>query len=402
MVAVGYAALIKQTTGAQNTACGYDALGENTTGTNNTAVGYFALQENTTGNQNVAIGVEALEDSTTAANNNAVGFRSLHVCTTGEGNQAFGGYALQTLTTGSANIGIGYNTGGSIANGNHNVCIGGEAGVNITSGSGNTTVGYTAANDITTGAYNTCIGRGAGEAVTTGSNNIVIGFDAAASSATVSNEITLGNTSVTKFRIPGIGISFDAGTLDMTNQGGDTHFEIGKDANSNQNSYIDLIADSTYTDYALRIIRNDGGANTASTIHHRGTGQFSVFLADGGTASYPTSSDYRLKENVVSLLDGITKLKTLKPYRFNFKHTPSKIVDGFFAHEATAVPGAVTGTKDGVMSEDGPLPGDLKKGDPVYQSVDYSKFVPLLTAALQEAIAKIEILETKVTALEAG
>jgi hypothetical protein len=54
------------------------------------------------------------------------------------------------------------------------------------------------------------------------------------------------------------------------------------------------------------------------------------------------------------------------------------------------------------MAEDGPLPGDLKRGDPVYQGIDYSKLTPLLTAALQEAIAKIEILETKFAALEAG
>ena len=36
------------------------------------------------------------------------------------------------------------------------------------------------------------------------------------------------------------------------------------------------------------------------------------------------------------------------------------------------------------------------------QGIDQSKLVPLLTAALQEAITKIETLETKVAALEAG
>ena len=49
--------------------------------------------------------------------------------------------------------------------------------------------------------------------------------------------------------------------------------------------------------------------------------------------SFNTSSDYRLKENAVAISDGITRLKTLKPYRFNFKTEPSKTVDGFFAHE---------------------------------------------------------------------
>jgi hypothetical protein len=38
---------------------------------------------------------------------------------------------------------------------------------------------------------------------------------------------------------------------------------------------------------------------------------------------------------------------------------------------------------------------------PDYQGIDQSKLVPLLTAALQEAIAKIEALETRVAALEA-
>ena len=104
---------------------------------------------------------------------------------------------------------------------------------------------------------------------------------------------------------------------------------------------------------------------------------------------YNTSSDYRLKENEVSISDGITRLKTLKPYRFNFKGE-SATVDGFFAHEVTAVPEAISGTKDEVDSDD----------NPVYQGIDQSKLVPLLTAALQEAVAKIETLEAKVAALE--
>ena len=108
--------------------------------------------------------------------------------------------------------------------------------------------------------------------------------------------------------------------------------------------------------------------------------------------SYNTSSDYRLKENINAITDAITRLKTLKPSRFNFKTEPSVTIDGFIAHEVTAVPEAVTGTKDEVDSN----------GDPLYQGIDQSKLVPLLTAALQEAVTKIETLETKVAALEGG
>ena len=129
---------------------------------------------------------------------------------------------------------------------------------------------------------------------------------------------------------------------------------------------------------------------------HRGTNgsmtRVGFIRTTGSSTQYSTSSDYRLKENVVAISDGITRLKTLKPYKFNFKNDTSTVVDGFFAHEVTAVPEAITGTKDEVDSDN----------NPIYQGIDQSKLVPLLTAALQEAVAKIEVLETKVAALEAG
>ena len=114
-----------------------------------------------------------------------------------------------------------------------------------------------------------------------------------------------------------------------------------------------------------------------------GTEVGSVAIGASSTA-FNTSSDYRLKENVTPISDGITRLKTLKPYRFNFKDDTTKpVVDGFFAHEVTAVPEAITGTKDEVDSDN----------NPVYQSIDQSKLVPLLVAAVQELIGRVEILE---------
>ena len=124
----------------------------------------------------------------------------------------------------------------------------------------------------------------------------------------------------------------------------------------------------------LHVLRGGAGTNVASfffnttddrdavLIRHNGattgTGRKLInFLSDQGNSAgfiicdrtsttYNTGSDYRLKENEVLISDGITRLKTLKPYRFNFKDNPSKIVDGFFAHEVTAVPEAIAGTKD--------------------------------------------------------
>jgi hypothetical protein len=70
---------------------------------------------------------------------------------------------------------------------------------------------------------------------------------------------------------------------------------------------------------------------------------------------------------------------------------------------SSIVPESITGTKDAVaVQKDVDDVIAEKVGDPIYQTIDQSKLVPLLTAALQEAIAKIEVLETKVAALEAG
>ena len=125
---------------------------------------------------------------------------------------------------------------------------------------------------------------------------------------------------------------------------------------------------------------------------HNSNGLIGSISTNGSATSFTTSSDYRLKENVIAISDGITRLKTLKPSRFNFIADATKTVDGFLAHEVTAVPEAIIGTKDEVDADN----------NPVYQGIDQSKLVPLLTAALQETVTKIETLETKVAALEAA
>lgn len=105
----------------------------------------------------------------------------------------------------------------------------------------------------------------------------------------------------------------------------------------------------------------------------------------GSGTSYNTSSDYRLKENVTYDWDATTRLKQLKPARFNFIVDADTTVDGFLAHEAQAVvPEAVTGTHNEVDDD----------GNPVMQGIDQSKLVPLLVKTIQE-------LEARITALEA-
>jgi len=180
------------------------------------------------------------------------------------------------------------------------------------------------------------------------------------------------------------------------------------------------------------------GANNATYFNFRRTGTEIGSIQRNGTndaINFNTSSDYRLKQSEENIIDGITRIKQLKPYKFNWKSDPSgNKVDGFFAHEVQSIiPEAISGIKDAtetlqkvVLSASGDVVrtnieqadwthGKTEEGGEIYasnttweatkeiikpQGIDQAKLVPLLTAALQEAITKIETLETKVKALE--
>jgi hypothetical protein len=116
-------------------------------------------------------------------------------------------------------------------------------------------------------------------------------------------------------------------------------------------------------------------------------GHIGSISLSGSTCNFSNLSDYRLKENVNYTFDATTRLKQLKPARFNFiSDDTNTLVDGFIAHEVSSVvPEAITGEKDAVD----------ENGDAVYQGIDQSKLVPLLVKTIQE-------LEARITALEAG
>ena len=126
-----------------------------------------------------------------------------------------------------------------------------------------------------------------------------------------------------------------------------------------------------------------------------------------GQITLANNSDYRLKDNVVSMTNGIDIVKKLNPITYKWKASTGRdtsvTMQGFFAHEVdeAGVLGAVDGVKDGVW-ETAENPEDAAIGDPRIQGLSLERLVPALTAALKEAITKIETLETKVAALEAG
>ena len=120
-----------------------------------------------------------------------------------------------------------------------------------------------------------------------------------------------------------------------------------------------------------------------------------VFTDNGGTyrgritinnssCSFTAASDYRLKENIETLPNGLDRLKQLKPVKFKWKEH-DYTSEGFIAHEVQEIyPDAVVGAKD----------------DAVMQSMDYGKITPLLVKAIQEQQTIIDDLKARIETLE--
>jgi len=154
--------------------------------------------------------------------------------------------------------------------------------------------------------------------------------------------------------------------------------------NATTNAYgVSITATSSQSDIG---ISGEGSSTQHRIKFFNSNGQVGAINTSGSATSYNTSSDYRLKENVVTDWDATSRLKQLKPARFNFKTDKDTKVDGFLAHEVSSVvPEAITGEKD---AKD-------KDGKPEYQSIDQSKLVPLLVKTIQELEARITKLEGK-------
>jgi len=162
-------------------------------------------------------------------------------------------------------------------------------------------------------------------------------------------------------------------------------------------------------------IHRDGGTpfklgtdgNRAIAIFHINGADVGSIDVSGSSTSYTTSSDYRLKTDAQPMTNATARVLALKPVNFEWISDGTR-VDGFLAHEAQAVvPEAVTGTKDAMMDEEYEVTPAVLDDDgnetksavmgtrsvPDMQGIDQSKLVPLLVAALQDALARITALE---------
>ena len=147
--------------------------------------------------------------------------------------------------------------------------------------------------------------------------------------------------------------------------------------------YAGVFASQTSGGFSCLYLKtNSNVSNFAFFV--RDTSVVGSITTNGSTTSFNTSSDYRLKENVDYTFDATTRLKQLKPARFNFIADADTTVDGFLAHEVqSVVPEAITGTHNEVDAD----------GNPVMQGIDQSKLVPLLVKTIQELEARITALE---------
>jgi hypothetical protein len=127
---------------------------------------------------------------------------------------------------------------------------------------------------------------------------------------------------------------------------------------------------------------NDNGAYN---IQCNGTGIW-------GFGAYVNGSDERLKENIHPLPASLNVIKALNPVAFQYKPE--------FTADTSVQPGFIAQELQVALAGQDYLEGVVQTG-PQYLSVAYQSLIPILTKALQEAVAKIETLEAKVAALEA-
>jgi hypothetical protein len=200
-VAVGSESLFTNSTGIANVSIGYLSLRANTTAGFNTAVGHASMQNNSTGIQNVAVGQNALNANTGGQNNTAVGQASMQN-NQGSQNSAVGQRSLHNNTSGQNNTAMGFDALSSNVTVSNNTAFGSST-LNATTAANNTAIGSFALAFNTTGANNVAIGSQAGRYfsssfnnLTIANNSIFIGFDTRALLDNQTNQIVIGNQAI--------------------------------------------------------------------------------------------------------------------------------------------------------------------------------------------------------------
>ena len=389
-------ALYSNTTGTQNIAMGSGALAANTTGSSNTGIGWGSLNANTTASNNTAVGYQAGYAQTTAAedvwvgyqagygpsggSNTGVGFKTLK-STNGSYSTAIGWSALTANTSGTANTGLGYGTLYVNTTGGYNVAVGASALQNNTTASNNTAVGYQSLYSKTTGDSNTGIGYQAGYSVTTAIENTFVG-QVAGYSTTGANNTFVGRaagyqvTTGAKNTIVG-GYQGNSGGLDIRTA---SNYIVLSDGDGNPRGYYStanagwvfpqssatatpintsgVAGDTLYQ--AVLITKFDNNSTTSQNfiqfqVNNGGANSGRITANGANAATFTSTSDSRLKENIVDLPSQLNNICALRPVEFDYIESEGGGHQiGFIAQEMQAVyPDVVNEQEDGMLAISG-------------------------------------------------
>ena len=213
----------------------------------------------------------------------------------------------------------------------------------------------------------------------------------------VDDEINITTAGTERFRITGDGFT------KATNTGavhGNTGFHESFTTNNNQHTHVFSHHGSTAGEQLGIHIRslNDGNDTLNQILCNSGSNVSFVVRRNGSVESRNNSfgaiSDVKLKENIVDANSQWNDLKAVKVRNFNFKDNPSKKMLGVVAQEIETVS---AGLVQEVADVDPTTNKDLGT---TTKSVKYSVLYMKAIKALQEAMARIETLETKVATLE--
>jgi hypothetical protein len=363
------------TAGNANTAIGYQAL-QSFTGGNTTAVGYTSLASLTSGTVCTAVGSGAASSVTTANAVSAFGFLTLNKCNADQ-NNAFGYFADTQLTSGIGNCSFGSSSGCQDPSNNlnfYNSCFGYNA--KTSGGDYNTYLGFNAnsVSPITTN-FSTALGY---NSTPTASNQIMLGT--ASEYVQCPNYLNATNY-ITTLTQPQTENSTKVATTAFVKTAVST---VSVTDTSNNSTYYPTFVSASGSSVILRADITSSPLTYNPSTASLGIGKVasSPYILDVSgnvnAVSYNTSSDYRIKENVVSL-DESFKVDQLRPVTYKNVHSGKQDI-GLIAHELQEeYPYLVTGVKDGEN----------------LQSVNYIGLIGILIKEIQDLKERVRILELK-------
>jgi hypothetical protein len=218
----------------------------------------------------------------------------------------------------------------------NNTAVGAQALYNNTTGASNTAVGHQSGYSVNGGASNVLLGLYAGYELTTGSYNVYIGPSAGRAATTVTNEIVIGS----------------AGGSNLTGKGSSTGF-----------------------------ISPGGGG---------------VYQGNN-SSSWSTTSDQRLKKNIVDNTEGLDKISQIRVRNFEYR-LPDEVDPELKPSDAVQRPGIQLGVIAQELQQ--VCPDCVKEESTGVLSVDSDNVFWHMLNAIKELNTRLQAAEAEIATLK--